>query len=321
MWIGDRLSFLEQLSLKSFLSQGYHVKLYHYSPVEGVPDGVELADANEILSARNHLREKWSGSVALYSDIFRFHMMKKCKHTIWVDLDVYCFKQFNMEKGKGEFLFGLENFWNLIGSSVMLLPQDSETLARLLDFTSDEYAIPTWYGERYTRKLKKARDQGKPVHVSSQPWGVWGPDALTHFLRETGEITYALPLECMYPLTLKPEFHPHLNEHGDFKFNRVSFRPLLSPDYDTSHLITKNTYCIHLFASLLRNRLTGNAKIPEKSLLGEMLHTQGIDPSKMPIPSSVKSPRDYSFLKVFRTWALLLFVLSLILVTMTTILF
>ena len=41
LWIGGRLSFLEQVCLKSFVDHGHRTILYTYGAVAGVPDGVE----------------------------------------------------------------------------------------------------------------------------------------------------------------------------------------------------------------------------------------------------------------------------------------
>ena len=51
LWMEGKLSFLEQLCLKSFVDAGHHVKLYHYGPLENVPDGMELANAEEVLES------------------------------------------------------------------------------------------------------------------------------------------------------------------------------------------------------------------------------------------------------------------------------
>ena len=41
-------------------------------PLEGLPPGVELRDANEILSTQRIVTHRKSGSVALFSDLFRY---------------------------------------------------------------------------------------------------------------------------------------------------------------------------------------------------------------------------------------------------------
>ena len=39
-----------------------------------------------------------------------------------------------------------------INGGVLGLPRDSEALGQLLEFTTDEYAIPEWYGDAYRRE-------------------------------------------------------------------------------------------------------------------------------------------------------------------------
>ena len=49
LWIGDKLSSLERLSLSSFIANGHDYHLYVYSDVKNVPEGVQIKDGNEIL--------------------------------------------------------------------------------------------------------------------------------------------------------------------------------------------------------------------------------------------------------------------------------
>ena len=39
LWIGPRLTAMEQLTIRSFLEQRHEFRLYVYDRVEGVPDG------------------------------------------------------------------------------------------------------------------------------------------------------------------------------------------------------------------------------------------------------------------------------------------
>jgi len=48
LWLEGPLSFLEQMCLLSFVSNGHKVVLFHYGEVENVPEGIELVSANEI---------------------------------------------------------------------------------------------------------------------------------------------------------------------------------------------------------------------------------------------------------------------------------
>lgn len=263
LWIGGDLSYLEQLCLKSFLDAGHHLTLYSYEPIGNAPRGVEHADARDILPQEGFLRHGRTGSPALHSDLFRYHLLKKCDRTIWADTDAYCVKRFQTKTGH---FFAWESETGVNGG-VLGLPQDSEALGRLLEFTSDEYAIPVWYGDKYRKELEAKKAAGEPVHAGEMPWGVWGPHALTHFLKETGEIRYALPREALYPF-----------EYKDRKL-------LLRPGVDDSDYVTEETYSIHFYGRRMRSRLLAiwDGVPRPRSVVGKLLRKHGIDPAKAPI--------------------------------------
>lgn len=270
LWMEGSLSYLEQLCLKSFVDAGHHVKLYHYGPLENVPDNIELADAAEVLPRTDFLTHQRTGSPALHSDLFRYWMLKQNDRTIWADTDAYCMKTFETPNGH---FYGWESKSHINGG-VLGLPQDSDTLAELLEFTSDEFAIPTWYDDDYTAELEKARDEGHPIHASEQPWGVWGPHAVTHFLLKTGEAKYALPQEGLYPFTYRDR------------------RKMLRRKLDTSPYITENTYSVHLYGRRMRARLVEKegGEPHRRSLLGRLLVKHGIDPKLAALPPRKDKP-------------------------------
>jgi hypothetical protein len=270
LWIGGPLSFLEQLCLLSFVHAGHHTRLYTYETVPNVPSGVEVADAAEILPLRGFLKHERTGSPALHSDLFRYHMLAKLDRTIWADTDAYCVRPFTTASGH---FHGWESKKHVNGG-VLGLPKDSETLRRLLDFTADEFAIPTWYEEDYTAELRAKAEAGAPVHASEQPWGVWGPHAITHFLQETGEIRHSLPRAALYPVPFKER------------------RLMLRPNCDLGEFITDETFSIHFYGRRMRRRIvTNEGGIPRKrSLIGQLLKKHGIDPTLAPIPLKPGDP-------------------------------
>jgi len=263
LWMSNPLSFLEQLCLKSFVDAGHEVVLFHYDDIPNVPDGVQMADAAEILPKDGFLVHERTGSPALHSDVFRYRMLRAHKGMIWADTDAYCVKPFETRTGH---FFGWESETQINGG-VLGLPTDSEALAGLLDFTTDEFAIPEWASGGYLDKLIEAREAGTPMHVSEQPWGVWGPHAVTHFLKKTGEAKYALPQEGLYPVPYGQR------------------RVMLRPDFDTSRYITPGTYSIHFYGRRMRSRiLSVDDGIPQPtSLIGKLLTKHGIDPHAAPI--------------------------------------
>ncbi|MGJ8587102.1 MAG: hypothetical protein ACSHXW_03025 [Yoonia sp.] len=273
LWIEGSLSYLEQLCLKSFLDNGHRVVLYHYGELENVPDGIELADANEILPAKNFLVHEETDSLALHSDLFRYRMLAKTDKMIWADTDAYCRKPFIPIDGH---LYGYQSEKSINGG-VLCFPKDSATFEKILAFTSDEYAVPTWYRQRYVRRLQRSLAEGNPIHASKQPWGVWGPSIITHFLNETGEAKFALPMEYLYPFS--------------FGERRLMQRRRL-PDVD--QFITENTMSIHFFGrrmrALLSSRYDGTP-LPT-SVIGRLLRKHEIDPHKAPIPGALEKYAD-----------------------------
>jgi len=264
LWIGGSLSYLEQLCLKSFVDAGQHIKLYTYEGVTNAPEGVELADANDILPQTGFLRHERTGSPALHSDVFRYHMLARNDRMIWADTDAYCVKPFTTPNGH---FYAWESADGLNGG-VLGLPQDSETLRALLDFTTDAFAIPEWYDEPYRAKLRALRDAGTPLHVSEQPWGVWGPHAITHFLKKTGEVRFALPQIALYP------FH--------YKDRNL----MLRPGIDASQFVTDETFSIHFYGRRMRGRILAKEAggIPRpRSLIGQLLKKHQIDPKAAPL--------------------------------------
>ena len=71
MWIGPRLSTMEQLCIKSFLRNGHPFHLYVYEEVEDVPQGTVVLDANEILPASRIFQYRDHKSYAGFSNFFR----------------------------------------------------------------------------------------------------------------------------------------------------------------------------------------------------------------------------------------------------------
>jgi len=49
LWIGERLSKIELLSIQSFLAHGHEYHLYVYADVGDVPSGVILKDAATVI--------------------------------------------------------------------------------------------------------------------------------------------------------------------------------------------------------------------------------------------------------------------------------
>lgn len=264
LWIGGRLSYLEQLCLKSFKDHGHRTILYSYGHVENVPDGIEVLDANTIFPSTSYITHKKSGSPAVHADAFRYRMIEM-QNVIWVDADVLCMQPWDF---KDQFVFGWEKTGKLVCNAVLGLPRFSRTLKQLNEFCNSEYPIPPWANPEERARLDAAKAAGEPIHVSELEWGVWGPAALTHFLFETGEMDKVMPQEAFFPVSFKDR------------------RDLLDPGIDIDAQLGAGCYGVHLWNRRIRRRIiTHENGIPNPgSFLGKAITRHGIDPTKAMIP-------------------------------------
>lgn len=246
-WVGAPLGPIEQVSALSFLAVGHELVIYSTGPLEGLPPGVELRDANEILSTQRIVTHRKSGSAALYSDLFRYALLNQTDYT-WVDLDMVALQPFPDDM---DYLVGYESAEEVNGA-VLRLPGRSAALEQLSRFNVDTRGYPPFLtGFRRFRYV--ARSLGMGLHISDWPWGSVGPRALTHYLKQTGEIAHALPIEAFYPISYQQA------------------ERFAQPDDLTFDSFTRQTYAVHLWGKALRQHISKSCGgvIPNGSFLGQ----------------------------------------------------
>jgi hypothetical protein len=91
LWVGPRLSQLEQKSIQSFLNLGYNFDLYVYDPVDNVPKKTRVKDANTIVPRQKLFT--LMDSFLPFSDYWRYQFLYQ-KGGIWVDLDMIAVRPF-----------------------------------------------------------------------------------------------------------------------------------------------------------------------------------------------------------------------------------
>lgn len=171
LWIGSRLSVMEQLSIASFIKHGHEYHLYTYEEVEGIPKGAILKSADEIISQMRIFEYK---DYTTYSNIFRYKLLLE-RGGYWADTDVICSKPFDFES---DYVFGLERMRDRsisIGSAVIKAPVSSEIMRFCYDYSS----------HKYPDKLV---------------WGEIGPIFFTEAVKRYGLSSYVLPYETFYPI-------------------------------------------------------------------------------------------------------------------------
>lgn len=251
LWVEGPLSYVEILCAQSFVDAGHHVKLFHYGDIPNAPDSVECVDANTVLRPDTIVTHGRTGSPALFSDMFRYHLLKQNDRMIWADLDAYCVRPFETESGH----FHGYASQTLINGGILGMPSDSEALALLLEMCEDQYGIPEWYPDAEIDRLRGLKDNGTPVHVGDLPWGVWGPHALTHFLHKTGEARYSLPVSALYPVSFRDRRQLMKSRMRD------KIEALIGPD----------TYSVHFYGRRVREYLHSLGGLPQEGSYFDML--------------------------------------------------
>ena len=177
LWIGHRLSLMEQLSIKSFLAHGYDYHLYVYRKIRNIPSGTTIKDANEILPRRaifKYQQGPGKGSYAGFSNLFRYKLLLD-KGGIWIDLDVVCLKPFAF---KSQHVFALQNTHDSnvsVNSGFMKVPRGSEC-------------------------MKACYEEAKSKDHMEMMWGQTGPDLLTRYVNKYGLESFILPPEAFCPI-------------------------------------------------------------------------------------------------------------------------
>lgn len=104
LWIGETLSKMEQLSIASFLGQGYEFHLYTYGEVSGVPEGTVVRDAGAVLPASRiffYPHEQFYGA---FANLFRYKLLLE-NGGWWADVDMVCVRPFDFAS---EYVFASE---------------------------------------------------------------------------------------------------------------------------------------------------------------------------------------------------------------------
>jgi len=127
-WFGGNMSPYQWLCMKSFLEHGHRFALYVYDST-GVPDGVEVRDAQTILPRDRiffYKQGEGAGSVSGFSNLFRYKLLCD-RGGWWVDTDVVCLSG---ELPDGEVICARQQDGQ-IGSAVLKLPREHPLAAGL----------------------------------------------------------------------------------------------------------------------------------------------------------------------------------------------
>jgi hypothetical protein len=165
MWVGNPLTQVQRLSMRSFLHHGHDVILYTYEDLDP-PAGVTVRDANTIVSDSDIFLSH--DTYSAFSDVFRYRLLKQ-QQTIWVDADTLCLRS---DWDFGDYIFGLQEPGK-VASCVLGYPSDS-SLAHLL--------------------------KSRSIYHSANIFDALGPVLVTSVLDELEMTHLAQPMEVFSPI-------------------------------------------------------------------------------------------------------------------------
>src|SRR5437016_6886743 len=154
LWIGPKLSIMEQLSIASFLRNGHDYHLYIYNELPNVPKGAVIRDASEILPASAIFQYKDRPSYAGFANFFRYKLLLE-RGGWWADTDVVCLQPFDFPD---EHVFATEvvNGSEVVASSVIKTPVGSRVMAYCWDVCKTKKPEELEWGETGPKLIGEA---------------------------------------------------------------------------------------------------------------------------------------------------------------------
>jgi hypothetical protein len=234
LWIGEKFSNIERLSALSYIKNGHEYHLYCYQDIEGVPDGVSIIDANEIISESEifcYKVQAGRGSYSAFSNMFRYKLIHE-KGGYWSDTDVVCLKPFDFNE---EYIFSSEIshinnniiYGNTIASSFFYCDTKSEIMK-------------TCY------EICEFKDKEKIQ------WGEIGPKLLGDQVKKNNLINHVKPYHFFNPIPWN---------QIDLLFNN-------SVDMQS---IMDNCFCVHLWNEIWRrSNIDKNSKFDKKCIFEKL---------------------------------------------------
>jgi hypothetical protein len=177
LWVGSRLSSMEQLSICSFLRHGHPVHLYAFSPIENVPEGTIVRSAAEILPESEvfiYRRGPGKGSKAAFSDPFRYRLLLE-RGGWWTDLDMVCVRPLEFND---EHVYGCER------------TRDGAAAVNVALFRAPA-------GSPIVRRCD---ERVRQIDKSTAKWGHFGPVLTRNVLAELQQPVRMLPPDYFYPI-------------------------------------------------------------------------------------------------------------------------
>lgn len=253
LWIGAELPLLARLCIKSYLDHGFSFRLLVYQTVKGVPDGVELFDAAQILPANEVIRDT-NGFLRQTIDRIRYRYLAKYGG-FFTDLDNICLRPFEIAARPW---FGLTRT-DVASVATLSFPADHEAILLLSAYTDDPSTILPWDNDEQVKaKRQLAISSTSASERRARTLGIYDANAhLTRCLQHFDLFENAEPIQVFSPL------HWSVWRHS------------FDGTYNLSSPIFKSSLTLHLFGSLVKQEPDALEQINEESIVAQLLERHG----------------------------------------------
>lgn len=229
LWIGDRLSAIEQLSIKSFLANGHPYHLYVYEEIKNIPSGTTIKDANEIIKQNRIFKynSSWGkGSYAGFADLFRYHLLFK-NGGWWFDTDVVCLRPINLQQ---EIIIGTsyEGQWGVIpNANPLKFPKNDPFIQRCIEYCES-------------------------IDLNNIQYGQIGPHLVQGMVKKLGYQDYQAPYYYFNPIAWSAiSLHVFIKRNLKNEIKEL-IRPFIKPSTVHGRQLHKDSYTVHLWNEVWR---------------------------------------------------------------------
>ena len=204
LWIGNTLSTLQILCINSWLKNGFGFNLFVYEEVDNIPKGVNVLDANSILTKSKIFeygstgvivndRPFGEGSVAGFSDWFRVTLLYE-RGGIWIDMDVICLKPFETNE---DYFFVEQDH-----------PSKTLSIATCFMYVKEKHSK---IFKEWLDRIEKMESENTLTDIA---WGEIGPDMLSDIIIENSLYYYVENKNTFCPIDYT-DYHRIFTENFD----------------------------------------------------------------------------------------------------------
>lgn len=249
LWIGERLSKVEQLSIKSFLDNGHEYHLYVYNSIDHIPKGTTILDANKIISGDKifQLKNGWGkGSYSAFADLFRFKLLLE-KGGWWFDTDIICLKPLQVQEKDLIIATSFEDQWGICANNCVLKASAGHPL------------------------LEKLYEEANSADVNEIKFGQTGVHLLQTIVKEMKLEEYFSLYTYFNPISWRDVGYYILGKKTLKEYMKESVRPYIKPSTMEGKAITDDSYCVHFWNEVWRQNGWDKNGIYAKDSLFEKL--------------------------------------------------